>query len=70
MDSQNRIYLDNSATTWPKPESVYEAVDHFQREIGAPNGRSAYREAVESNRIVERPAVAWPESSTSPSLRR
>jgi cysteine desulfurase / selenocysteine lyase len=54
MGKSDRIYLDNSATTWPKPESVYEAVDHFQREIGAPNGRSAYREAVESNRIVER----------------
>jgi cysteine desulfurase/selenocysteine lyase len=54
MDSTQRIYLDNSATTWPKPESVYEAVDRFQRDIGAPNGRSAYREAVESNRIVER----------------
>jgi cysteine desulfurase family protein len=49
-----RVYLDNAATTWPKPESVYEAVDHFQREIGAPNGRSGYREAMESNRIVER----------------
>lgn len=54
MDTSQRIYLDNSATTWPKPESVYEAVNCFQREIGAPNGRSAYREAVESNRIVER----------------
>jgi cysteine desulfurase / selenocysteine lyase len=49
-----RIYLDNAATTWPKPESVYDAVDRFQREIGAPNGRSAYREAQESNRIVEK----------------
>ncbi len=55
MNSTNhRIYLDNAATTWPKPESVYAAVDHFQREIGAPNGRSGYREAMESNRIVER----------------
>jgi cysteine desulfurase / selenocysteine lyase len=54
MESHERIYLDNSATTWPKPEAVYQAVDNFQREIGAPNGRSAYREAVESNRIVER----------------
>ena len=54
MNSNPRIYLDNSATSWPKPESVYEAVDHFQREIGAPNGRSAYREAMASNRIVER----------------
>ena len=51
---RERIYLDNAATTWPKPESVYDAVDHYQREIGAPNGRSGYREALESNRIVER----------------
>jgi cysteine desulfurase/selenocysteine lyase len=49
-----RIYLDNAATTWPKPESVYDAVDRYQREIGAPNGRSGYREAQESNRIVEK----------------
>jgi cysteine desulfurase / selenocysteine lyase len=54
MSLPHRIYLDNAATTWPKPESVYDAVDHFQREIGAPNGRSGYREAQESNRIVER----------------
>jgi cysteine desulfurase/selenocysteine lyase len=54
MNGQERIYLDNAATTWPKPESVYEAVDRYQREIGGPNGRSGYREALESNRIVER----------------
>jgi cysteine desulfurase family protein len=51
---ESRIYLDNAATSWPKPESVYEAVDHYMREIGAPNGRSGYREAQQSNRIVER----------------
>jgi cysteine desulfurase family protein len=51
---QNRIYLDNAATSWPKPEAVYAAVDHYQREIGAPNGRSGYREAIEANAIVER----------------
>jgi cysteine desulfurase family protein len=54
MSQQQRIYLDNAATTWPKPEAVYDAVDHYQRNIGAPNGRSGYREAQESNRIVER----------------
>jgi cysteine desulfurase / selenocysteine lyase len=54
MSSNRRIYLDNAATTWPKPEAVYDAVDRYQREIGAPNGRSGYREAQESNRIVER----------------
>src|SRR5689334_507533 len=49
-----RIYLDNAATSWPKPEAVYEASDHYLREIGAPNGRSSYGQAMESNRIIER----------------
>jgi cysteine desulfurase family protein len=49
-----RIYLDNAATSWPKPEAVYNAVDRYLREIGAPNGRSSYRNAMESNRIVDR----------------
>jgi cysteine desulfurase / selenocysteine lyase len=52
--TSDRIYLDNAATTWPKPESVYAAVDHYQREVGGPNGRSGYAEALEANRIVER----------------
>lgn len=50
----SRIYLDHAATSWPKPEEVYRAVDHFQREVGAPHGRSSYREAMQSNRVVER----------------
>ena len=54
MNPSDRIYLDNAATTWPKPEAVYEAVDRYQREIGGPNGRSGYREALEANSIVER----------------
>jgi len=49
-----RIYLDNAATSWPKPDAVYDAVDRFQREIGAPNGRSGYREAQAANRTIER----------------
>ena len=31
-----RIYLDNAATSWPKPEAVYDAVDRYQRTLGAP----------------------------------
>src|SRR5262249_40557436 len=38
----------------PKPEAVYAAVENYQREIGGPNGRSGYREALEANQIVER----------------
>jgi cysteine desulfurase family protein len=47
-----RIYLDNAATSWPKPESVYAAVDRYQRLLGAPAGRGAYAEAVEVERHV------------------
>jgi cysteine desulfurase/selenocysteine lyase len=48
-----RIYLDNAATSWPKPESVYAAVDHYQRTLGAPAGRGAYAEAVEVERNIK-----------------
>jgi cysteine desulfurase family protein len=45
--SVRRIYLDNAATSWPKPPAVYEAVDKYLRENGAPAGRSGYAEAIE-----------------------
>lgn len=47
-----RLYLDNAATSWPKPETVYQAVDHYQRSLGAPAGRGSYGEASEVGRIV------------------
>ena len=52
MSTPNRIYLDNAATSWPKPPEVYEAVDHYQRQWGAPAGRSSYTEAAEAERGV------------------
>lgn len=48
-----RIYLDNAATTWPKPPAVYDAVDQYLRNNGAAAGRGVYREAVEADRLVE-----------------
>jgi len=48
-----RIYLDNAATSWPKPEAVYAVVDDYQRNIGAPTGRSGYAEAAQVARDVE-----------------
>jgi cysteine desulfurase family protein len=36
------IYLDNAATTWPKPETVYQAVDHCLREVGGNPGRGSH----------------------------
>ena len=53
MSSPARIYLDNAATSWPKPEPVYRAVDHYQRQLGAPAGRSGYAEAVQVSQTVE-----------------
>lgn len=46
------IYLDNAATSHPKPEAVYQAVDHAMREIGASPGRGGYRRGMEANRIL------------------
>ena len=50
--NSDRIYLDNAATSWPKPESVYQAVETYQRENGAPAGRSAYHDATHAEWIV------------------
>ena len=50
---RRRIYLDNAATSWPKPEAVYDAVDHYQRQLGAPAGRGVYCEALEVDRLIQ-----------------
>jgi cysteine desulfurase / selenocysteine lyase len=46
------IYLDNAATSWPKPPCVAEAMTEFLEKVGANPGRSAHRLSVESGRIV------------------
>ncbi len=48
------VYLDNAATTYPKPESVYRAMDHFSREIGGNPGRSGHHRGLEAGRAVLR----------------
>ena len=46
------IYLDNAATSFPKPESVYQAVMHAMREVGASPGRGGHRRSLEAGRIM------------------
>lgn len=46
------IYLDNGATTFPKPEAVYRAVDEFARNKGVNAGRGAYKAAREANAMI------------------
>lgn len=46
------IYLDNAATTFPKPEEVYLAMDNANRKLGVNAGRGAYRLAQEASKLV------------------
>ncbi len=46
------IYLDNAATTFPKPISVYDAMDKANREYAVNAGRGSYKAAREANRII------------------
>ncbi|MCL0037166.1 aminotransferase class V-fold PLP-dependent enzyme [Dehalococcoidia bacterium] len=46
------IYLDNAATSWPKPEAVYQAMNNFMRQVGASPGRSGHRLSIEAGRVV------------------
>ncbi|NCO42932.1 MAG: cysteine desulfurase [Armatimonadetes bacterium CG_4_10_14_3_um_filter_66_18] len=47
-----RLYLDNAATSYPKPDSVWDAMDRFNREVGANPGRGPYGEAAEAGALV------------------
>ena len=46
------IYLDNAATSYPKPERVYRAMDDFNRHMGGNPGRGASRRTMTSNSIL------------------
>jgi cysteine desulfurase/selenocysteine lyase len=47
------IYLDNAATSWPKPESVYQTMDEFLRQKGGNPGRGSHSMAVAAKETVE-----------------
>lgn len=46
------IYLDNAATSWPKPPEVIAAMQTFLEEAGGNPGRSGHRRSVASQRVV------------------
>jgi len=52
------IYLDNAATTFPKPECVYKAMDKYMREKCANPGRAGHRMSVEAEQEIEKARVA------------
>jgi cysteine desulfurase family protein len=47
------IYLDNGATSYPKPEQVYQFMDYFYRNFGVNPGRSGYDLCLEAGEMVE-----------------
>jgi cysteine desulfurase family protein len=57
---EDAVYMDNAATSWPKPPSVLEAMVFYQERIGASAGRGGYRRAIEASRLIfdAREAVA------------
>jgi cysteine desulfurase family protein len=50
---EEMIYLDNGATSFPKPEEVYKFMDHFYRNFGVNPGRSGYDLCMESGEVIE-----------------
>ena len=46
------IYLDNAATSRPKPPEVMQAMTDFMNNICANSGRSGHRLAIDASRIV------------------
>lgn len=46
------VYLDNSATSWPKPASVVEAMSGYLTSYGASPGRSGHHLALKAAREV------------------
>ena len=47
------IYLDNAATSYPKPEAVYAAMDRCARTQLANPGRAGHKMALESERLLD-----------------
>lgn len=50
---QPLIYIDNAATSYPKPEPVYAFMDQFFRRCGVNPGRSGYDLCIEAGHLVD-----------------
>lgn len=54
---ENLIYLDNAATSFPKPEETYVFMDRFYRSHGVNPGRSGYDLCMETGQMVDETRV-------------
>ena len=46
-------YFDNAATTFPKPECVYDFMDGFYRKSGGNAGRGHYKQAESAGKLID-----------------
>ncbi|MGD0662849.1 MAG: aminotransferase class V-fold PLP-dependent enzyme [Syntrophorhabdales bacterium] len=51
------IYVDNAATSWPKPESVYTTTDLFFRNKAGNPGRGSHSLAAAANEVIQETRV-------------
>jgi cysteine desulfurase family protein len=49
----SQVYLDNAATSFPKPEEVYQALDHFARTQLANPGRAGHKMALAAEHALD-----------------
>jgi len=64
------IYLDNAATSWPKPESVYRTMDEFLRNKGGNPGRGSHSLAVAALEAVEETRMLVARLINAPEMKR
>ncbi len=52
QEETQMIYLDNAATTWPKPEETIKAMEECIRNAGANPGRGGHKMSLSAGRII------------------
>lgn len=50
----DRLYLDNAATSFPKPPAVHDAMLRYATQVGASPGRGTYAESIEGASLIAR----------------
>jgi len=52
--NSDKIFLDQAATSYPKPEAVYQKVNNFAREVGIASSRGNYSETLEVAQLFKK----------------
>lgn len=48
----NTVYLDNAATSYPKPKNVIKAICRYMEEVGANPGRGGHTSSLSASRVI------------------